>query len=158
MSTSAAVRQATEADASAILDCLHAAFEPYRTEYTPAAFEATVLTQAALADRLRQSMVFVAVTATGHVVGTISVAVARDGGHVRGLAVRPERQGHGIAQQLLATVFAALRGLGCTRVTLETTAPLERAIRFYEAQGFVPTGRIRIFHDMALSEYARRLG
>jgi len=157
MSTSAAVRQATEADAPAILDCLHAAFEPYRTAYTPAAFEATVLTPKTLADRLQQSLVFVAVTPTGHVVGTVSVLVARDGGHMSGLAVRPERQGHGIAQQLLTTIFAALRGLGCTRVRLETTAPLSRAIRFYEAQGFAPTGRIRIFHDMALSEFARQL-
>jgi hypothetical protein len=37
------VRRATPADAASNLECLRAAFEPYRELYTPAAFADTVL-------------------------------------------------------------------------------------------------------------------
>ena len=50
-----------------------------------------------------------------------------------------------------------LRARGCTRVSLDTTEPLRRAMGFYEAQGFRRTGRVRDFFGMPLHEYVRAL-
>lgn len=153
------VRRAEEQDAPAILACLRAAFEPYRERYTPGAFVDTVLTPERLGTRLQAMRVFVAIAPDGVLAGTIAAAVV-DGqeGHLRGMAVAPEWQGRGVAQRLLATAIAELRASGCTRVTLDTTEPLRRAVRFYEAHGFLPTGRVIEFFGMPLYEYAKSLG
>ena len=45
------VCRARPEDAAAILECLRAAFEPYRALYTPAAFEDTVLTPGTVGER-----------------------------------------------------------------------------------------------------------
>jgi hypothetical protein len=42
-------------------------------------------------------------------------------------------------------------------VTLDTTWPLQRAIRFYERQGYAATGRETDFFGMPLYEYAKPL-
>src|SRR5262249_16302573 len=51
-----------------------------------------------------------------------------------------------------------LRAGGCVRITLDTTAPLERAVAFYERNGFARTGRVRDFFGMPLHEYGKTLG
>ena len=73
------------------------------------------------------------------------------------MAVRPTWQGTGVAQRLLDAALADLRARGCARVTLDTTEPLRRAIRFYERNGFRPTGVVGDFFGMPLFEYARAL-
>jgi hypothetical protein len=55
-----AVRHAGARDAAGILACLQAAFEPYRREYTDAAFTDTVLTPDTLRERMASMSVFVA--------------------------------------------------------------------------------------------------
>jgi hypothetical protein len=68
-----------------VFQCFAAAFEPYRTQYTPAAFADTVPTGEAMLLRLQQMHVLVAILA-GDVVGTISATIhgdqsfARNGG------------------------------------------------------------------------------
>ena len=62
-----------------------------------------------------------------------------------------------MAQRLLDAALADLRACGCARVTLDTTEPLRRAIRFYERNGFRPTGAVGDFFGMPLFEYARAL-
>ncbi len=85
--------------------------------------------------------IFVAVTEAGDIVGTIACAVMEAGeGHLRGMAVLPEWQGRGIAEQLLQTAEAELAARQCSRVTLDTTEPLLRAMRFYEKHGYRPSG------------------
>jgi DNA-binding transcriptional MerR regulator len=42
-------------------------------------------------------------------------------------------------------------------VTLDTTEPLTRAIRFYERQGYSPSGRVTDFYGMKLYEYRKAL-
>jgi ribosomal protein S18 acetylase RimI-like enzyme len=156
--TLARVRPATLDDAPAIGACLEAAFAPYRPHYTPAAYADTVPGPGRLADRFASMTVLVAEAADGAILGTLSYAATGAGdGHLRGLAVRPERTGSGIAAALLAAAEATLREGGCTCVTLDTTAPLRRAIRFYEAHGYRPTGRVADFFGMPLHEYAKRL-
>jgi ribosomal protein S18 acetylase RimI-like enzyme len=151
------IRRASPEDAAGILECLAAAFEPFRRSYTPAGFADTVLAPEMLARRLSEMSVFVA-AAAGRVVGTVGCApVASGEGHIRGMAVRPGWQGRGVARRLLFAAEKELRQKGCLRVTLDTTAPLARAIRFYESNGYCATGRIGDFFGMPLFEYARAL-
>lgn len=158
MSVSVSIRRAAAADAEAILGCLRSAFEPYRESYTPGAYRDTVLTSESLPERLASMTVLVAVTPAGTIVGTISHQVIGDGeGHVRGMAVLPEYLGTGIAAELLAAAERDLRDRGCSRLSLDTTAPLRRAVRFYEKHGFRFSGRVTEFFGMSLFEYVKEL-
>lgn len=153
-----AIRQATAADCEAILACLRSAFEPFQPQYTPGAYSDTVLTLNTLQDRLREMAVFAAASDSGAIVGTIACKVVNNReGHLRGMAVVPLWQGRGIAQRLLDRAESHLRESGCHRITLDTTEPLRRAIRFYERNGFCATGRQFDFFNMPLFEYEKRL-
>ena len=136
------VRRATRDDGGGILGCLHAAFAPYRDRYTPDAFRDTVLTPETIQLRLAAMVVFVAVTPAGEIVGTIGCGVVGPGeGHIRGMAVLPGWEGGGPAAPLLEAAESQLRAQGCRRVTLDTTQPLERAMRFYEKHGYRRSGK-----------------
>ena len=152
------IRRATPADADGILGCLQAAFEPYRARYTPDAFRDTVLTAMTIQLRLATMAVFVAVTPVGEIVGTIGCGVVSpEEGHIRGMAVLPQWQGGGLAEQLLQAAESELRAQGCRRVTLDTTQPLQRAMRFYEKHGYRRSGKVSDFFGMPLVEYAKPL-
>jgi GNAT superfamily N-acetyltransferase len=73
------------------------------------------------------------------------------------MAVLPHWQGTGVAEELLQAAEAELSGNGCMRVTLDTTEPLTRAIRFYEMHGFAASGRVTDFFGMRLYEYSKAL-
>ena len=153
------VRRAHAKDSQGISRCLGAAFEPYRTSYTAGAFADTVLTPEKVQERIVTMSLFVAVDEAGEVVGTIGCSVVSEGeGHVRGMAVVPRSQGGGIAAKLLHAVEAELRDRGCARVSLDTTAPLQRAVRFYERNGFRASGKVVDFFGMPLFEYVKVLG
>jgi ribosomal protein S18 acetylase RimI-like enzyme len=152
------IRPATEADCAGILGCLHAAFEPYRSQYSAAAYEDTVLNDDSLRQRLGNMNLFVALDGSGNVIGTVGCSISSPGeGHIRGMAVLETWRGDGVADQLLDQAISKLREERCTRVTLDTTAPLKRAIRFYEKNGFRATGTVSDFFGMPLYEYAREL-
>src|SRR5207244_6363156 len=92
------------------------------------------------------------------IIGTIACAVVEPNhGRLRGMAVLPEHQGGGVAQDLLDVAETELRRADCARITLDTTAPLQRAIRFYERNGFRATGRVGDHFGMPLYEYEKRL-
>jgi GNAT superfamily N-acetyltransferase len=157
VSEEVAVRRATAADANAILQCLKIAFEPYRAAYTSAGFQDTTLTPVTLEQRM-QSMVVLVACACDQVVGAVAWSASGDEGHIRGMAVLPQWQGAGVATRLLAAVEDGLRALHCSRVTLHTTAPLQRAISFYRRKGFKPSGKVGDFFGMPLYEYVKQLG
>jgi ribosomal protein S18 acetylase RimI-like enzyme len=73
------------------------------------------------------------------------------------MAVLPHFQGSGVARRLLEAAEAELRKRACTRVTLDTTGPLQRAAHFYEKCGYQSTGRVSDFFGMPLCEYAKSL-
>ncbi|HKR28154.1 MAG TPA: GNAT family N-acetyltransferase [Acidobacteriaceae bacterium] len=150
------IRPAAERDANGILDCLAAAFEPYRVAYTAGASADTVLDPASLRQRMSGMTVFVA-EMENHIIGTIASSAQKPTGHLRGMAVLPGRQGTGVAGALLAAAEDYLRQSGCTRVTLDTTEPLQRAIRFYTRHGYAATGHITDFFGMRLHEYTKAL-
>ena len=152
------IRRATPDDAAAILDCLQIAFEPYRQYYSPEAFADTTLTPETLPARMAEMTILVAATPSGEIAGTIALAAAdAHEGHLRGMAVRSEWQGQGIAESLLNAAEARLRALGCRRITLDTTAPLQRALRFYERLGYRRSGKVTDFFGMPLFEYEKLL-
>jgi ribosomal protein S18 acetylase RimI-like enzyme len=154
------IRPATTDDVTGILACLGAAFEPYRAEYTPAAFADTVLDPETLRQRLLTMSILVAVDDAGTVVGTIGYRLMDDGtrGHLRGMAVLPDRKGSGLAAALMHSVESELERQHCTRMTPSSVAPLQRAIAFYERRGFRRTGQVRDFFGMPLFEFAMPLG
>jgi len=150
------IRQANANDARGILHCLAAAFEPYRARYTEGAYLDTVLTPETILERLQTMRVFVAESDRGEVVGTIACAmVDATEGHLRGMSVLPNRQGRGIAEKLLQAAEHELAQQGCRRITLDTTDPLERAMRFYENHGYRRSGRTIDFFGMSLHEYVK---
>jgi len=152
------LRRAALADADGILRCLHAAFEPYRDRYTPDGFRDTVLTPVTVHLRLATMTVFLVATGAGEIVGTIGCGlVSPEEGHIRGMAVLPGWQGAGVAAQLLQAVESELRAQGCQRITLDTTPPLERAMRFYEKHGYRRSGNVSDFFGMPLFEYVKPL-
>jgi len=150
------IRRANAEDTYAILACLRAAFETYRPQYTPEGFADTVLDEETIKRRMLEMSVLVAVC-EDTVVGTIGCAVKAEEGHLRGMAVHPDWQGTEIASALLRAAENELRGRKCTFVTLDTTAPLKRAARFYEKHGFSVSGRISDFFGMPLYEYSKSL-
>src|SRR5437867_9415725 len=138
--TNLSITRATLDDGEGILGCLRAAFEPYRSQYTRDAYEDTVMTTEMVRRRIETMTVLVARNEVGLIVGTIGASVRRAAGHIRGMAVAPSSQGCGVASQLLESIENELRAAGCSFVTLDTTAPLARAIRFYERHGYIRSG------------------
>ncbi|HZR56667.1 MAG TPA: GNAT family N-acetyltransferase [Terriglobales bacterium] len=157
MAISITVRRATAQDAESVATCLESAFEPFRSQYTREAFEDTVLSPQAVRARMQQMTIYVAGIADFKIVGTIAAAMEGEEGHLRGMAVLPAWQGHSIAKHLLHVAEHDLATAGCVRLTLNTTMPLQRAIRFYERNGFIPSGRITDFFGMPLHEYTKPL-
>ena len=133
-----AIRPARVEDAAAIRQCLRAAFEAYRSQYTLQGYLDTVVTPETLLQRLTSMTVLVAVDVQDNVVGTIGgVVVSSSEGHLRGMAVRPHWHGRRIAQRLLEAIEKHLITKGCARISLDTTEPLQRAMRFYEDMGLL---------------------
>jgi ribosomal protein S18 acetylase RimI-like enzyme len=151
------IRVAQEDEADQIASCLAVAFEAFRSQYTSDAFNDTVPGPRAVRARMSSMRVYVAVASGRKVVGTLAAAASGEQGHLRGMAVHPEWQGRGIAEQLLARAESDLRGAGCRCVTLDTTLPLLRATRFYEKSGFVRSARVVDFFGMPLHEFVKQL-
>src|SRR5438270_12894387 len=55
------------------------------------------------------------------------------------------------------TAETELRKNQCKRITLDTTDPLRRAVRFYEKRGFIKSGRESDLFGMRLYEYVKPL-
>ena len=141
-----------------MVGCLGEAFAPFRAEYTPAAFDDTVVSLPAARVRWQRMNLYVAEDPSAGIVGTIASSLESIGaGHLRGMAVRPAWQGRGIAEALLTAALADLRAGGCHRVTLETTLPLRRAARFYAKHGFRRSGKVSDFFGMPLIEFVREI-
>lgn len=152
------IRSATTGDIEGILACLRVAFAPYERDYSAAGLHDTVLDDELLRARLTSMSVLVAVADDGTIVGTVGGQLAGAGeGHIRGMAVLPAWAGTGVAATLLHAIEQELADKGCCRITLDTTAPLERAARFYLKHGYERSGRVTDFFGMSLFEYVKQL-
>src|SRR5205809_106488 len=90
------IRQAESGDVAGIRQCLVAAFEPYRAQYTAGAYLDTVPDEVSILQRVQNMHVLVAVAPEG-IVGTVGALLGNDAGHVRGMAVRPEWRSTGLS-------------------------------------------------------------
>jgi len=151
------IRTVEPEDLAGVSACLAAAFEPYRARYTDGAYDDTVPALNELGRRAENLRIFVAVDRRGRIVATVGAGQTGSEGHLRGMAVLPECQGEGLGDRMLVTAESELKSAGCTRVTLDTTAPLARAIRFYQRNGYRPTGVVSDFFGMPLYEYEKTL-
>lgn len=129
------VRRATPDDARAISGILYAAFEPFKSEYTPDAFAYTTPGPDLIEPRFAEGPIWVAVE-NGRIIGTVSGLADGDRFYIRSMAVRPGLQRGGVGQALLETIeeFAARQGY--RRLYLYTTFVLPGARRLYEKNGF----------------------
>ena len=150
------IRKAMRADTAAVLAVLRGAFAPYESDYTPEGYEDTVLTPQTFIERFKTMSILVAVEGN-EIIGTIACAANGEEGRLRGMAVAAEHLGKGIAADLLQAAESELRAKHCKRVTLDTTEPLQRAMRFYEKHGYRRSGRITDFFGMPLYEYVKAL-
>ena len=158
VATKVTIRRAELKDIPGVIDCLAAAFEPYRQSYTPDGFRNTVPTAEDAARRLEEMTILIAEHGSSSIIGSISYQVLDSWeGHLRGMAVIPEFQRKGIAERMLLAAEAALRKLGCSRVTLDTTLPLKRATRFYMQHEYKATGITKDFFGMPLFEFEKSL-
>ena len=133
------MRLAEAADTPAIASLLSESFAEYRPLYTPEGYAATSITPEAVAHRIEEGPVWVAVC-DGIIVGTVSVVPKGESLYLRGMAVLPTARGQRIGELLLAHIekFAATGTF--RRLFLSTTPFLDRAIQLYEHFGFRRTG------------------
>jgi putative acetyltransferase len=81
---------------------------------------------------------WVAVDEGGRVLGTCGVFPVAPGDlELRKMYFSPESRGLGLGKRMLDHALAWCRASGAKRVVLDTTEQMTRAIRFYEAAGFV---------------------
>ncbi|MGB5912752.1 MAG: GNAT family N-acetyltransferase [Promethearchaeia archaeon] len=153
------IRLATIKDAKAVHEVLLAAFEAYRSFYSPEGFADTVLSEERAKDRIKETNVYVAVDQYGKIIGTIGWQKLNESeGHIRGMGIIPSQQGRGSpATSLLRQVERDAQLESCKILTLDTTEILKRAQSFYEKNGFKKTGRIRDFFDSIIYEFAKTL-
>ena len=72
--------------------------------------------------------------------GTGRPADPADAAYLSLLAVRPDRHARGVGRALLAAALQRSARAGHPRVALHVLADNVRAVRLYEAAGFLPTG------------------
>jgi len=151
------IAQAEQEDAEGIVSCLEAAFEPYRQQCTAAAYKHAVLTVDAVRQRIDSMTVLVARNRAGAVIGVTAGRASGSDGLILGIAVVPPSQGGGVAIELLDRIEGELIAGGARVVTIHAIAPLARAIRFYERNGYVRSGVVSDFFGMRLYEFRKRV-
>jgi N-acetylglutamate synthase-like GNAT family acetyltransferase len=153
------IRIATPQDAKRIHEVILNAFEEYRSFYSPEGFRDTVMSEELVLNRMKIMTIFVAEDKKGKVIGTIGwQKVNEKEGHIRGMAVLPEWQGHnGPASILLQTVEKDAINNSCKFLSLDTTEVLKRAQSFYKKHLFKETGKTGNFFGSKIYEFVKYL-
>ncbi len=129
------IRLAVPGDEELVASLILAAFLPFKSEYTPGAFEYTAATADLIRERFTEGPMWLAYI-DGEAVGTVSGLPEEDRFYIRSMAVKPEAQGSGVGQKLLEVLEAHARDAGFTKLYLYTTYVLPGARRLYEKNGF----------------------
>ncbi len=106
-----------------------------------------------LYDRLGKELVYVAIL-NGEVVGFITIK--RDimyANYIRRIVVREDMRSKGIGAQLLTFVEEMTLSSGLPNVFLLTTTTNDKAIKFYEKNGYQKIGRVPNFIEEGMDEY-----
>lgn len=83
----------------------------------------------------------------GYVVADITSNYGRELGHIKDIAVHPERRGEGVGSALLSRSIAALAARGADTVKLEVRRSNDGAKRLYREFGFEPLRRVPGYYD-----------
>ena len=83
----------------------------------------------------------------GYVVADSMPNHGRPLGHVKDIAVRPDRRGEGIGAALLERALSVLAGEDTSRVKLEVRAGNDEAIRLYRGFGFTHRHTVPRYYD-----------
>ena len=129
------IRLAAPGEEKVIASVILAAFLPFKSEYTPDAFEYT----AASADRIRERFVEGPIWlafAGSEAVGTVSGLPESERFYIRSMAVKPEAQGSGVGQELLDVLETHARDARFEKLYLYTTHVLPGAMRLYEKNDY----------------------
>lgn len=130
------IRRANLADATAIENCVEAAYEHYieRIGKPPGPMLDNY------ADLIRQQTVFVA--DTGTIVGVLVLIRTRTGILLDNVAVHPDQQRKGLGRRLLNLAESEARDLGFAKLDLYTHQSMHENIEIYKALGYTETERI----------------
>ncbi len=129
------IRLAAENDAETVADLIYQAFSPFRSQYTPGAFEYTAASAETVRARFAEGPIWLAVDGD-EAVGTVSGLPEPDRFYIRSMAISPAVQGRGIGQRLLDTLESHARAQGYKKLYLYTTFVLPGARPLYEKNGF----------------------
>jgi len=130
-----AIRRAVENDSEAISELIREAFDPFKSEYTPDAFDYTTPGPDLIRDRFAEGPIWEAFEKEV-MVGTVSGMPDGDRFYIRSMAIKPSAQRGGIGQRLLEVLEAFAREAGYEKLYLYTTFVLPAAKRLYEKNGF----------------------
>jgi ribosomal-protein-alanine N-acetyltransferase len=83
----------------------------------------------------------------GYVVADIIASHGRPVGHVKNLAVHPDRRGEGVGTTLLSRAMTVLTGGGVDSVKLEVRASNDAARELYEQFGFEPVHELSNYYE-----------
>ena len=126
------IRPCREDDRATILAIVNAAAEAYRGVIPADRWHDPYMSGDELAREIAAGVAFSACEANGEVVGVMGIQPVRNVELVRHAYVRPDWQGRGIGQALMAR----LRQQTSHQVLVGTWAAATWAIRFYERNGF----------------------
>lgn len=137
------IRQATQADLYDVFRIEQAAFsQPWSME----SFEQFLGEPGFLVATAAGPGASVGGDVVGYIVATGVRVGGRPMGHVKDLAVAPDRQGEGIGSSLLDRGLSVLAGLGYDRARLEVRESNERAKSLYRRFGFRVAGSISAYY------------
>jgi len=131
----ALIRRATLNDAEAISLILREAFDRFRNDYTPDAFDIVRPGVPEIVRRFDEGPQWIAEIG-GKPAGTVSVLPEPEWLYIRSMAVLPVAQGHGVGGHLLKAVEEYAIGEDFEKLFLYTTRFSQSAIRLYEKHGF----------------------
>lgn len=129
------VRRAQPGDEHIISSLILEAFEPFKDEYTPGAFDYVTPAASRVLERYDEGPMWIA-ELHGEPIGTVSGLPEIERYYIRSMAVIPRSQRIGAGQQLLEALERDARERGYARTYLYTTFVLPGATRLYEKNGF----------------------
>jgi putative acetyltransferase len=133
-----AVRRVTEEDVPAVVALVRGTLAEFGLTFGEGSTTDAALAKLPRSYDAHGGAFWVAVDAGGRVIGTCGVfPVAPGDMELRKMYLSPAARGTGLGKRLLDESVAFCRARGATRIVLDTTEQMDRAIAFYEANGFV---------------------
>jgi GNAT superfamily N-acetyltransferase len=153
------LRYACPDDVVRICEVLAEAFRPFRDAYTQHAYDATVVNEDEIAERIADPRIDVIVALAGpFIVGTVTLEPkGTDRLYIRSMAIRPDYQGRRIGAFMLEAAEQKARASGFNNLCLECYEALDAAMTLYERSGFRRTGKTRDYGGITVFEMVKTL-